>query len=113
MGPRRNPRFVNGVPELLVLKLLSQQEMYGYQIARAILTETRQALAFGEGCIYPLLRSLRKRGLLTSRRQQFDGRTRLYYAASPKGRERLREIEGEWKRIASGVTWVLDGSPRA
>jgi PadR family transcriptional regulator PadR len=110
MRTRKNPRFTNGIPELLVLKLLSGREMYGYQIARAIATETRQALLFGEGCIYPLLRSLQRRNLLTSRRQETDGRTRLYYALSPMGREHLAEMLADWERVSSGVKWVLDGT---
>ena len=109
MGNRKNPRFTNGIPELLILKLLSGKEMYGYQIARAIMEETRQTLRFGEGCIYPLLRSLKKRGLLTSRRQEVDGRVRLYYALSPRGKARLREMSSDWERVSSGVRLVLDG----
>jgi len=46
---KTNPAFLNGVPGLLVLQLLSRREMYGYEIVKAIQTETRQTLAFGEG----------------------------------------------------------------
>ncbi len=31
-----NPSFMNGVPELLVLRLLRGREMYGYEIVQAI-----------------------------------------------------------------------------
>ena len=31
-----NPNFMNGVPELLILRLLQQEEMYGYEIVQAI-----------------------------------------------------------------------------
>ena len=36
--------FINGVPELLVLRLLSQQEMYGYQLVAAIQASGRRKL---------------------------------------------------------------------
>ena len=39
---KTNPSFLNGVPELLVLRLLSRREMYGYQIVEEIRTQTRQ-----------------------------------------------------------------------
>ena len=52
---RTNPSFLNGVPELLVLRLLAQREMYGYQIVEEIRLQSREALTFGEGCIYPYL----------------------------------------------------------
>lgn len=109
---RKNPRFTNGIPELLILKLLSGREMYGYQIAREIRTGTSGALAFGEGCIYPMLRSLQRQGLLSSRRQEVEGRTRLYYALSVKGRDRLAEMTAEWTRVARGVRLVLDGAAK-
>ena len=35
---KTNPAFLNGVPELLVLQLLSRREMYGYQIVEEIRT---------------------------------------------------------------------------
>ena len=47
--------------------------MYGYQIVRAIQRSTGEALSFGEGCVYPLLRSLTTRGMLRTRRERVDG----------------------------------------
>ena len=57
---KTNPSFLNGVPELLLLRLLSRREMYGYEIVRAIQSETKEAFSFGEGCIYPYLHYLEK-----------------------------------------------------
>src|SRR5437868_2804543 len=53
-----NPDFLNGVPELLVLRLLARRPMYGYQLVRAIEQSSGQVLEFGEGCIYPVLHRL-------------------------------------------------------
>ena len=33
---RTNPDFLNGVPELLILSLLSRRSMYGYELVQAI-----------------------------------------------------------------------------
>ncbi len=33
---RSNPNFMNGVPELLILRLIGDREMYGYEIVQAI-----------------------------------------------------------------------------
>ncbi len=65
---RKDIRFINGVPELLILSLLSRREMYGYQIVKAIQETTHDAFSFGEGCIYLLLRGLQKKGRIRSRR---------------------------------------------
>ena len=53
-----NPDFLNGVPELLILKLLSRRPMYGYQLVQAIRQATNGTLQFGEGRVYPILHRL-------------------------------------------------------
>jgi PadR family transcriptional regulator PadR len=44
---------MNGVPELLILRLLQQEEMYGYEIVQAIRSRTDAVIAVGEGVVYP------------------------------------------------------------
>src|SRR6185503_392475 len=55
---KSNPDFLNGVPELLILKLLGQRPMHGYDLVEAIKTSSLMQLEFGEGCVYPLLHRL-------------------------------------------------------
>ena len=106
---KSNPTFLNGVPELLVLQLLSRREMYGYQIVKAIQTETRQSLAFGEGCIYPYLHYLEEEALVTSRRKEVNGRNRNYYQITRQGKKRLGDLSSEWNRVAEGIALLLRG----
>jgi PadR family transcriptional regulator PadR len=105
---RSNPSFLNGVPELLVLKLLSQREMYGYEIVKAIQLRTNEALAFGEGCIYPYLHYLEKEKWVSSSRKEIGGRSRNYYRLTPRGHKRLAALSGEWERVAAGIALVMD-----
>ena len=106
---RTNPSFLNGVPELLVLKLLSRREMYGYEIVRAIQAETKEAFSFGEGCIYPYLHYLEKEKLVSSERKEVEGRNRNYYRVTVRGRKRLEELLAEWNRVATGIALVMEG----
>jgi PadR family transcriptional regulator PadR len=106
---KTNPNFLNGVPEMLVLELLSRQEMYGYELVRAIVEKTQEKLTFGEGCIYPLLHWLEETKLVSSRRQEVEGRSRNYYQVTPKGRKRLEELEEQWKEVVAGISLVLGG----
>ncbi len=106
---KTNPSFLNGVPELLVLKLLSRREMYGYEIVKAIQVQTREVLTFGEGCIYPYLHYLEKERLVASHRKEVAGRSRNYYKLTARGRKRLEELSGEWQRVAAGISVVLGG----
>jgi PadR family transcriptional regulator PadR len=101
---------MSGVPELLVLRLLSAREMYGYELARAIRESTRDAISLGEGVLYPALHAMEKRGFVKTRRRTVSGRTRVYYAIRPKGQRRLEELTLEWRQIAGGVETVLQGA---
>jgi len=105
-----NPNFLNGVPELLVLELLSRQEWYGYELVRAIHEKSKEAFAFGEGCIYPYLHYLEEAKFVASQRKTVEGRSRLYYRLTPGGEKRLAELTKEWKRVAEGVELILGGA---
>ena len=104
-----NPPFMSGVPELLLLRLLHQQEMYGYELVRSIRRATGEAISLGEGVIYPVLHSLEKNGALKSRRKAVGGRTRVYYSLTRKGLERLDKLQSDWRRIQGGVETALAG----
>ena len=81
--------------------------MYGYELARAVRESTGDAISLGEGVLYPALHALKTRGFLRARRQTVSGRTRVYYAITPKGNRRLGDLSGEWRRIAGAVGAVL------
>ena len=103
-----NPPFMSGVPELLLLRLLDQKEMYGYELVRSIRTATGDAISLGEGVIYPALHGLERNGSLKSKRKAVGGRTRVYYSLTSKGRKRLDKLAGDWRRIQGGITSALE-----
>jgi len=104
---KTNPSFLNGVPELLVLRLLSRGEMYGYQIVEEIRAQSGGALSFGEGCIYPYLHHLETEKFVSSARRQVEGRSRNYYQLTSRGQNRLRELSTEWQRVNTGVALLM------
>ena len=108
-----NPPFMSGVPELLLLRLLDQHEMYGYELVRSIRAATGEAISLGEGVIYPVLHSLERNGSLKSRRKAVAGRTRVYYALTAKGRKRLDKLQSDWRRIQGGISNALEAPSHA
>jgi PadR family transcriptional regulator PadR len=96
-----------GLSELMVLRLLREQEMYGYEIVQSIAARTRQVLTPGEGVIYPLLHVLEKDGLLKSRRKTVAGRSRIYYSLTARGAKRLSAMTDHWKSLTGAVGAVL------
>ena len=101
---------MSGIPELLLLRLLNDQEMYGYELVRSIRKATNDAISLGEGVIYPVLHSLERSGSLKSKRKAVSGRTRVYYSLTKKGRDRLEKLRTDWRRIQTGVATALGGA---
>ncbi|WP_113152773.1 PadR family transcriptional regulator [Nitratireductor sp. OM-1] len=99
--------FLNGVPELLVLRLLRDREMYGYEIVQAIRDASGDAIGFAEGVIYPLLHSLERDGALTTRRQTVNGRSRVYYSVTPAGSGRLAMLAEQWHDLHRTIAGIL------
>jgi PadR family transcriptional regulator PadR len=106
---RTNPDFLNGVPELLILSLLSRRSMYGYELVQAIRQATHGTLEFGEGCVYPVLHQLEAEGMLASRRETVAGRSRVIYRVTPKGSKRLASTVTTWQQIVQAVNHALQG----
>ena len=106
---RTNPDFLNGVPEILILHLLSGRAMYGYQLVQSIKLATRDALSFGEGCIYPVLHRLETDGHLRATREQVAGRSRVVYRLTEAGRRRLDAAAARWEQVAAAVGHILKG----
>ena len=104
-----NPNFMNGVPELLILKLLQQDEMYGYEIVQAIRDRTGAVIAIGEGVVYPVLHGLEHDGALRSRRKTVNGRSRIYYSATSRGKRRLADLSQNWVNLKNAIQTMLMG----
>lgn len=110
MPPRKQSRFLNGIPELVILRLLSDREMYGYELVASIRESTDHVIDFGEGVVYPMLHSLEDDGLLATRRVEVSGRPRVYYRLTRKGKRRLSQSAADWSRINEAVGRLLGGS---
>jgi len=108
-----NPSFMNGVPELLILRTLAANEMYGYELVQAIRARTNQAISIGEGVVYPALHALEAGGMLKSRRKLVNGRTRVYYAVTRKGEKHLTGLVRHWQHITDAIGLAIGGTAHA
>jgi PadR family transcriptional regulator PadR len=110
MPRETNPNFMAGVPELMILRLLQDREMYGYEIVQAIRTETGDVVSLGEGVVYTVLHALEREGALKSRRKTVEGRSRIYYAVTASGLRRYRDLADTWSALAEAIQSVMRGA---
>lgn len=98
--------------ELLVLTLLSGEDMYGYQIITELTRRSDHTFEMKEGTLYPVLHGLWKEGAVECYESAAPtGRVRKYYHLTRKGRDALRAETEEWRSYARGVEAVLSFAP--
>lgn len=100
-----------GGTAMLVLALLKEREMYGYQIIEELERRSNQVFQLKEGTLYPLLHSLEKDQLVTARDQETPaGRKRRYYRITAGGLRALESKREEWQTFSRAVTAILAGA---
>ena len=84
-----------GSTALMVLHLIDERDMYGYEIVRELEQRSDNVFSLKEGTLYPVLHGLEQGGLAQSYMQAAEsGKPRKYYRVTQKGRKALAEKEG-------------------
>ena len=100
--------LLKGSISLLLLKLLSERDMYGYEIIQEAARRSSDVFQFKEGTLYPALHLLHRRGYLRSEWRVGDnGRERKYYGLTPKGRKAAQKSRQNWMSFTSAVNAIL------
>lgn len=99
--------LVSGSMTMLVLSLLSEKEMYGYEMIEALRERSQNVFELKAGTLYPLLHGLEEKGFLTSDEREAGGKIRKYYSITRNGRNLLVKKEAEWKEYSTAVCQVL------
>ena len=93
-----NKELVGASTGLLILKIISRQPNYGYEIVKRVNEAADNFFVWQEGTIYPALRKLEKDGLLRSQWEHIEkGRKRKYYYITSKGREAIAVGAKKWQ----------------
>ena len=100
-----------GGMDLLILHLLAERDMYGYEMVTELASRSNEVFQLKEGTLYPLLHRLEKEGAVSAYEEKKEGRVRRYYRLTRKGGEKLRERTEAWEKYAGAVNAVLCGTP--
>lgn len=97
-----------GTIELILLTLLNEQDMYGYQLSQEMEQRSDSLFVIQEGSMYPILYRMMDKGFISSR-QELVGkrRVRVYYHIEPAGIEYLSEIKREYIMLNRGIFKVM------
>lgn len=100
--------LLSGSTPLLVLSLLKDTDMYGYEMADTLARRSDDTFELKEGTLYPLLHTLEKNKLVSSYTKEGPGgRERKYYRLTDEGRRQLAYKTQEWRLFSEKVNAVL------
>ena len=99
--------LLKGSTETLILSLLMDQTMYGYQLVKEMERRSGGYFHLKEGTLYPALHRLERDGLIDGHWEQSEtGQSRRYYHISVAGKDKLGAMLNEWNTFTTAVNQV-------
>ena len=93
--------LLKGSTELLILGLLENENMYGYQMIKKLSEKSQNIFEFQEGTLYPILNSLEEKNFISSYWDDTGSKKRKYYIITKEGKKHLKEKKEEWRTFES------------
>ena len=107
----KKSNFKKGSVEMLILTLLNDQTMYGYQISQEISGKSGNIINIPEGSLYPTLYKLLEENYVADERRLVGKRmSRIYYSITEKGRERLQDLYRDYTQVHKGIKGIMKNS---
>ena len=101
--------LIRGHIDTIILKLLSNEDMYGYQISKYIYTKSVQTYQLKEATLYSSVKRLEKDGLIQSYwGEESQGGRRKYYKISDAGLKQLEINLKNWKETKKLLNILLE-----
>lgn len=99
-------QMLKGTLEGCILKVISRNKTYGYEISEALRNYGFSDIS--EGTIYPILLRLEKNELITAEyRESPVGPKRKYFSISPDGVREMEQFYSNWKELSNAVTQLF------
>lgn len=106
-----NKELMKGSTSILILSLLEEKEMYGYQITQTLKQRSADVFDLKEGTLYPMLHGLENEQAVESYWFDADnGKRRKYYRITNTGRKLLQHKKAEWQIYTKAVNSVIGGT---
>ena len=99
--------LLSGSMGTMLLKLLSEKDMYGYEMIETLRTRSQNVFELKAGTLYPILHAFEAKNYLTSYEREGMGKVRKYYSITDEGRKLLKSKVDEWGTYSAAVANVL------
>lgn len=103
-------QLLKGTVSIMVLTVLRENDMYGYQIIKELEQRSDNVFSLNEGALYPILHKLETDAYISSYWEESEqGRKRKYYHLTSKGVSLYENKIREWQTFSKSVNMVLGG----
>jgi PadR family transcriptional regulator PadR len=104
---RLDPRVKQGSSEVIILTLLSERDMHGYEIGKQVEELSGGILRFELASLYPVLYRMLHKGWLEAHWGKSEaGRKRRYYRLTKEGRRRLVPLRKSWQQFFGALNRI-------
>ena len=99
---------VQGMLDLLILKVLALEQMHGWAISQRLKQVSREVLQVSDGSLYPALHKLEQEGWIEAEWKTSElGRRAKFYSLTRLGRRQLEKETANWERLANAISAVV------
>ncbi|TMV42899.1 PadR family transcriptional regulator [Paenibacillus mesophilus] len=109
-----NKEVLKGHIDTLILSLLHNRDMYGYDLAKTVRDKSENTFELKEGTLYLSLKRLEQNKWVDSYwgEEHGPGGRRKYYKLTSLGDEELNRKRSEWQFVKKIMDSFLEGSER-
>ena len=100
----------SGNISMLLLQLLSEKDMYGYEMIEELEKRSEYVFSLKAGTMYPLLHAMESKKHLVSYEKEAQGKVRRYYTITKQGRAELLKKKEAWETYSKAVGQVIGGA---
>ena len=100
----------SGNISMLFLQLLSEKDMYGYEMIEELEKRSEYVFSLKAGTMYPLLHAMESKKHLVSYEKEAQGKVRRYYTITKQGRAELLKKKEAWETYSKAVGQVIGGA---
>jgi PadR family transcriptional regulator PadR len=104
----RPPDMLQGMLDLLILRVLQHEPMHGWAIGNRIRQLSDEVLQVQQGSLYPALHKLEEQGWIDATWGESENRRRAkFYTLTAAGRRRVTEETANWQRLSAAIALVV------
>ena len=103
--------IIRGISKLIILSAIKQwgdDGIYGYKLVREVKKETKDMLIIEEGTLYPILRKLKRDGLVETEKKEYNGRLRSYNIITEMGIHVHDRLMGFFSKLIESLSGKID-----